>query len=170
MDKEALRIHLTDMLADSHRLEAGEEPAQAFDKIARGIEALLATRGGEFQSEKWGEYFEEAARHDHLWLEYRTHRSTLATLAGELYYYVAPLNRNDAGRLKKHGGLFEKAVDSEDRDRAAKELARFVALLRNKRFHGDPAFSGRNFRVLMKIQRLLDFLRRHLEHSVELLP
>lgn len=166
MADDALRTHLLDMLMDSRRLEEVEEPAQAFDKIARGLEAVLAARNGGTQSDKWRAYFEEAVESDDLWPEYCEHHATLAMLADELSYYVAPLNREDAGRLKNHGRRFQKAVGDDDRSRAAKELSRFVALLRNKRFHGDPAFSGRNFRVLMKTQRLLGFLRRHLEHSL----
>ena len=166
MVDEALHTHLMDMLTDSRRLEEAEEPAQAFDKIARGLEAVLATRSGDTQSDKWQDYFQDAVHRDELWTEYCAHHATLAMLADELSYYVAPLNREDAGRLKNHGRRFQKAVDTGDRNRAAKEMSRFVALLRNKRFHGDPAFSGRNFRVLMKTQRLLGFLRRRLEHSL----
>ena len=112
MVDEALHTHLMDMLTDSRRLEEAEEPAQAFDKIARGLEAVLATRSGDTQSDKWQDYFQDAVHRDELWTEYCAHHATLAMLADELSYYVAPLNREDAGRLKNHGRRFQKAVDT----------------------------------------------------------
>jgi len=157
------------MVADSRALE-DHEPAQAFDKVARALESLLTGCDGSTQAEKWSGFSEGMVRHEELWQQYRQHQSTPNRLAASLHYYVQPINRTDADRLLRYGQGFEKGVGANARVEAAAQLARFVALLRNKRFHGDPAFSGRNFRVLPHTRVLVTFLRGHVAFALDERP
>lgn len=165
MPSQERRVFLEDMLSDSNRLEKEEEPAQAFDKLARAIEMLLPDGKDRPKIEKVTSLLSSAAAADPIWRCYVKfkHQSTLANLASEMTYYVAPGNREAAATLRSFGSGFQHAVERGDRVAAARQFARWFLLLRNKRFHGDPTFSGRNIRLVFKMNLLLELLRNRVE-------
>lgn len=150
------------MLAGSVDHELEGEPQQAFDKVMRAIESLLPSCPGASQRTKAGYLLRLAAGDDAVWAFYRDGERSLSRLAEELECPAAAENREAVASLRRHGREFESAVAGGDVARAAEALAHFAMLLRNKRFHGDPAFSGHYVRIAYGMRQLLEVLRAHL--------
>ena len=158
------RNYISTLLADSIRLEADHEPAQAFDKLARAVESFLPFDFEESQAQKASNLFNSAMSEESIWRVIVEHSFTLASVSRELAYYVVLENKEAADRLFALGKEFEKSVNRGDRSVAAQLFSRWFLLIRNKRFHGDSAFQGRNFRFAMKMKDFLRLLRIQVEY------
>lgn len=159
------RRHVEDMILDSSQLER-EEPGQAFDKIARGIESILNVTPGESQRKKWTSFFAATLSNDANWALWDDKRQLPARLAEELSYLVQKEDAVAAKELLKGGKRFADCAAMGDRDGAARALGDYVSEFRNRRFHGDPAFSGRNLRPAHHMRELLALLRNHLQATL----
>jgi hypothetical protein len=153
-----------DMLRDSLSLEQQNEPGQAFDKLARAIESRLHTSERELQKDRAISYFEDCLAADEaVWRSMQRASSGIKTFGEDLSSHVCRDLPDDAEKLEKYGSGVARAVAVGDRRKAALRLAELFLLLRNKRFHGYPPFSGRNFRECMSARHLLNALRACLQ-------
>jgi hypothetical protein len=124
-----------------------------------GIEALLPGQEGQSQKEKACSYFSKRVMDEEVWSVMQAHAGRIRYFAEELSYYLGDAARSEARQLQRYATELGQAVSATDRKAAAFRLADLCLLLRNKRFHGHPAFSGRNIRVALSAEAFLAILR-----------
>lgn len=148
---------LNDMIRDSQEYEKQEEHGQAFDKLARGLESLFNQLAGNTQTEKAAKFFVNAMENDPSWSAFKNRARGIEYFCEEFGYEIAKGYQRSLGNIAAN---IKKAVDDENRADAALGFGQLVMLIRNKRFHGYPEFSGRNIRVAKHASDLL-FIMRH---------
>lgn len=146
------------MVRDSHDLERRNEPGQAFDKLARGVESLIDDPGHGHRR-KILALFRQVLINDEAWCAARDSARKIQHFAEELGYYVGRGGASAADELGRHATSLTEAATAGDRERGSAALAELFLTLRNKRFHGHPEFSGRNIRVAHAAPALLHVIR-----------
>lgn len=155
------RHFMETLLSDSRLEEQRNEPGQAFDKLIRALQSQFPEGEYPREPEKASELFKLAAQHDEVWSCYLACGPNLLNLSQSLRYYLQMVESSDADLLVKKAQAFNKAVFKGDRSAAADSFARWAIHFRNKRFHGNSAFSGDNVRLAHDIALMLDLLRAH---------
>ncbi len=155
------------MIRDSRTLEQRNEPGQAFDKLARAVEALMGEHDrGPGQRRKAIALFDRILSDVTFWDGLRPVAPDLQRFVDEFSYYVAAGAPEASRALHKAAEAFSVAANGGDHAEAAKALAALFFAIRNKRFHGHPEFSGQNIRVNHSARALLRTYRALLERQV----
>jgi hypothetical protein len=156
---------LRDMIENSVTLEQEREHGQAFDKLARGLESVFSKFSGEYQSDKAYKLFLTCLNDDLVWHDIAKRAERIEYFCEEFAYEVVEDDKVRR-RFLWFSRNFSNGMSRNNKSVMAKDLADLFLVIRNNRFHGNPQFSGRSFRVALYAGELLEVLRKCLSQQL----